>query len=186
MSGDRIGRFDPGTARFTQFRVPAPHALPYWLAIAPGGRVWFTEFGGSAVGVLRPATGRVREYRLPKGQDPAGIAIGPGGTPWVATIEGSLFQVEPAAGTLHRFRAPAASAYGVAVTPDGTVWLGTTSGHAVYSFDPATAGFRRHPLPGGGAPWWVVAGGTHQVWVSLGAEPGGALGKVTGSASARQ
>ena len=172
MNGDAIGRLDPGTGQFTQFRLPTPGALPYWLAIAPDGSVWFSEFGAGKVGVLRPATGRLSEYPLPGRQNPTGIAIGPGGAPWLATAGGWLVRASPATGSLHRVRAPIADLYGVAVTGDGMVWLGTASGHALYAYRPASGSFRRYRLPAGQAPWWVAAAGRHRVWAALGGTGG--------------
>lgn len=179
MNGDRVGRFDPGTGRFAQYRIPTPGAMPYWLAIAPDGGVWFTEFDAGRVGVLRPASGQLREYRLPGRPNPTGIAISPGGTPWLATTAGWLVRISPASGVMHRVRAPAASLYGVAVTGDGTVWLGTASGHAIYAFEPGPGRFRRYPLPAGQAPWWVAAAGRHRVWAALGGAAGG-LAEIAG------
>ncbi|MGH3417242.1 MAG: virginiamycin B lyase family protein, partial [Actinocrinis sp.] len=177
MNGNAVGKFDPDTGRFTEYPIPTAHALPYWLAIGPHGSVWFTEFGGGKLGVLDPATGKIREYPLPRGSNPAGIAVGPNGSVWATTTQGLLIRLDAGSRRVRTFHAPVADEYGVTVTKSGTVWFGVASDAAVYSFDPASATFARHPVPAHSSPWWVAAG-QDEVWVALGTEAQGGLTEV--------
>jgi virginiamycin B lyase len=177
MNGNGIGRFDPGTARFTEYPIPTAHALPYWLAFGPHGQVWFTEFGTGKLGALNPATGKVSEYPLPDGSNPAGITVSPSGQVWATTTQGLLVRVDARTGAMQLFRIPQPDDYGVAIAGDGTVWVGLASGMAVYSFDPATAVFTGHRLPAGSDPWWVVAGPS-RVWAAASSTAQGGLAEL--------
>jgi virginiamycin B lyase len=178
MSGDEIGRFDPGTLRFTAYPVPTPDATPYWLALAPDGRVWFTEFGAGKVGVLDPPTGRIREYALPGGPNPPGIAVGSDGTVWITSIQGSLFRLTPSSGRIRRTVLPGAGDYGVALAPDGTVWVGRQGGAALYAVDAASGRVRAHRVAPGSAPWWPVVDRRGHVWVALASDTGNGLAEL--------
>ncbi|MGH3282203.1 MAG: virginiamycin B lyase family protein, partial [Trebonia sp.] len=174
MNGNAIGRFDPGTSRFTEYPIPTAHALPYWLAVGPHGNVWFTEFGAGKLGVLNPATGKVREFPLAHGSNPASIAVAPSGSVWATTTQGLLIRLNAGSGRMRTFHAPVADEYGVTVAKSGTVWFGLASGAAVYSFDPATATFAKHPVPAHSNPWWVTAD-QNEVWVALSSNAQGGL-----------
>ncbi|MGH3629222.1 MAG: virginiamycin B lyase family protein, partial [Sciscionella sp.] len=171
------------TLRFTRWLVPTARANPYWLALGPDGRVWFTEFGAGKVGVLDPATGRISEYPVPGHRNPAGIAVDPHGVVWSATMQGCLLRLDPRTGRTRCFRIPEADDYGVATANDGTVWVGSLSGRGVYAFDPGSGRFRRHNLAVGGGPWWPVVGQHGQVWVTLAADRGNGLAELASGAS---
>ncbi|MEJ7636520.1 MAG: hypothetical protein WKF75_00655, partial [Singulisphaera sp.] len=52
--------------------------------------MWFTEYGGNAIGRLDPRSGAVVVDPLPSpGSGPRGIAVGPGGTLWFAEADGN-------------------------------------------------------------------------------------------------
>ncbi|MGH3250872.1 MAG: virginiamycin B lyase family protein, partial [Trebonia sp.] len=174
MNGNEIGRFDPSTARFTEYPVPTAHALPYWLTPGPHGHVWFTEFGAGKIGVLDPANGKVREYSLARGSNPASIAVDPSGSAWATTTQGLLIRLDAGSGRMRTFHTPVADEYGVTVTESGTVWFGVASGAAVYSFNPASGTFTKHPVPASSNPWWVTAG-QGKVWVALSSDAQGGL-----------
>ncbi len=49
-----IGRFNLSTDAFTHYAIPTSGAYPIDLALGSDGRIWFTEFSASKVGVLTP------------------------------------------------------------------------------------------------------------------------------------
>lgn len=52
--GNRIGYFDPGTRTMVEFPIPTgPISTALWLAEAPGGDIWFTEWSTNKIGALR-------------------------------------------------------------------------------------------------------------------------------------
>jgi streptogramin lyase len=52
--GDRIARFDPAKQQLTEFDIPTKESSPLMLALDDqDGEVWFTEFAGNALGMVR-------------------------------------------------------------------------------------------------------------------------------------
>jgi len=83
-AGNRIGQFFPQTiADFRWYTLTVPSSDPYDLAIG-AGYIWFTEHAGSRIGQLHPTTGRIREFGLPSGSAPKGLAVDANGCVWVA------------------------------------------------------------------------------------------------------
>jgi hypothetical protein len=83
-AGNRIGQFFPQSiADFRWYTLTVPSSDPYDLAIG-AGYIWFTEHAGSRIGQLHPTTGRIREFGLPSGSAPKGLAVDASGCVWVA------------------------------------------------------------------------------------------------------
>ncbi len=81
---NRIGQFFPQTtANFKWYTLPFPNSAPYDLAISSGA-IWFTERDGNRVGQLNPNTGAIREFGLPAGSAPKGLAVDSSGCVWIA------------------------------------------------------------------------------------------------------
>ncbi|MGH3258921.1 MAG: hypothetical protein ACRDOU_26565, partial [Streptosporangiaceae bacterium] len=99
------------------------------------------------------------------------------GSVWATTTQGLLIRLDAGSGRMRTFHAPVADEYGVTVTKSGAVWFGLASGSAVYSFNPASATFAKHPVPARSTPWWVTAG-QGGVWVALGSDAQGGLTEV--------
>ncbi len=75
--GNRIAYFDPHTQTMVEFSIPTgPISTALWIALAPNGDVWFTEWSTNKIGVLHaglavPFSLSVSKYQsqLAAGQD---------------------------------------------------------------------------------------------------------------------
>lgn len=85
------------------------------------------------------------------------------GTVWVAGLEGRVFAVDAATGSVARTIDAGAAPRGIAVA-DGDVWVSLRDERAVVRIDPAT-GDETARIDTGGQPWPVAAGGD-TVWVA--------------------
>src|SRR5262245_51618766 len=56
---------------------------PHDVAPAPDGTVWYTAQAQGALGILDPATGKVRQVPLGAGSRPHGVILGPDGAAWI-------------------------------------------------------------------------------------------------------
>jgi virginiamycin B lyase len=51
--GNSVGYYAPSTKRMVEFRIPTgPISTTMWLALAPNGDVWFTEWSSNKIGVV--------------------------------------------------------------------------------------------------------------------------------------
>jgi len=50
--GANITRFNPATGKFTEYPFPSRTQMIRFFSLDPQGRVWFTDFGNSRIGVL--------------------------------------------------------------------------------------------------------------------------------------
>src|SRR3989454_1971095 len=84
IGANKLGRFDPGTERFTEWLVATadgrPHGIP-WASDAP---VDVTEQRGNKIAAFDPKTQRFTEYPLPHdGSGPHTPIQGPDGMIWL-------------------------------------------------------------------------------------------------------
>jgi len=54
QNGNNITRLDPKTGKFTEFPIPTRNANPRFIDIDGQGRIWFTEFMQSKIGMIDP------------------------------------------------------------------------------------------------------------------------------------
>ena len=85
------------------------------------------------------------------------------GTLWVAGLEGRVFAVDAATGSVVRTLHAGAAPRGIAVA-DGDLWVSLRDERVVVRIDPAT-GAETARIDTGGQPWPVAAGGG-TVWVA--------------------
>jgi streptogramin lyase len=62
VRGGKIGRFDPKTETFREYRLPGAEPTPYALAIDQNHYIWYSSDHQDVIGRLDPKTGRVIEY----------------------------------------------------------------------------------------------------------------------------
>src|SRR2546428_7903938 len=58
IGANKLGRFDPGTERFTEWLGPTPDRRPHGIARAPDARVDVTQPPGHKIAALDPKTER--------------------------------------------------------------------------------------------------------------------------------
>lgn len=66
--GGKIGRFDPKTETFREFRLPGPSPSPYAIGIDRNHMIWYSSHEQDVLGRLDPATGEVVEYPFPQSE----------------------------------------------------------------------------------------------------------------------
>ncbi len=67
----RVGRYDPKTRRWREWRLPGANPMPYAVYVDERDAVWLTDFGSNALVRFDPRTGRFTTLRLPT----AGAAV---------------------------------------------------------------------------------------------------------------
>ena len=63
--GNKLGRFDPKTEKFTEFPLPGPEASPYAIGIDRDHMIWYSSHEQDTLGRFDPKTGEVIEYPFP-------------------------------------------------------------------------------------------------------------------------
>src|SRR5262249_35089594 len=97
--------------RFESFDIPTMNAKPH-TAIPDGkGNVWFSEMGGSKVGVVHLATGKMEEFSVPREPFPRphGITLDPSGNVWFAVQgQGTIGRLDAQTKALKYYKVPPA------------------------------------------------------------------------------
>jgi virginiamycin B lyase len=60
----KLGRYDPRTRRWREWRLPGANPMPYAVFVGDG-KVWLTDFGANALVRFDPATSRFTRVSLP-------------------------------------------------------------------------------------------------------------------------
>ena len=114
-------------ATVVSYAVPAG-SRPHDVWARPDGTVWYTAQGSGELGLLDPATGKVKEIPLGAGSRPHGVIGGPDGAAWIT--DGGLdaiVRVDPNTDEVTRYPLPAgrsnANLNTAAFAPDGTLWF---------------------------------------------------------------
>jgi virginiamycin B lyase len=84
---NRLARIDTAAVPLSaeEFVLPQTESRPRRIAVDAQGKVWFTDYARSALGLLDPSLPegeRVKEFPTPGGGRPYGIAVGPDGRIW--------------------------------------------------------------------------------------------------------
>ena len=73
---------EPGAAATKVFQLPAG-SRPHDVAPAPDGKIWYTAQRQGALGIIDPASGKIRQVPLGPGSAPHGVVQGPDGAAWI-------------------------------------------------------------------------------------------------------
>ncbi len=149
--------------------MPTAQAIPYLIAAAPDGSIWFTEYAAAKVGRLS-ADGAITELALPNGgKGPYGITVDPDGIVWVAeTSPGRLVRIGPNASVSEVPLSGSHIPLGVATGPDGSLWF-TELGSAGFCVSRLSADgtLREFRTPTNGSlPDAIAAGPDGNVWAA--------------------
>ncbi len=183
-----IGAWNPATGTIDRFTVPprptadspaGESTIPYGLRVAPDGIVWATQLRGGHLIRLDPATGDIRQYKMPSAHaGPRRPDVAPDGMIWIpAYSAGKLARFDPRTETFREWDLPVRDALPYIVRVDqsnGTVWIGTGHGDVMVSFDPTQERFTVYSLPTRGAliRHIDIDEERGEVWAAYGASPG--------------
>ena len=149
-----------------------PGSQPYDLAFA-GGALWFTAFGGNAIGRIDPTTDAMQMYPIPvQDSGPTGIAVATDGTIWFAQQKANnLGQFNPISGTFatYPYSFQNAGLEEVATVTANSIWMTAPAVNRIVNFEPSTNGFASIPtlpytqpvglaLEPGDVPWVSTMG----------------------------
>ncbi len=139
MDAAKIGRFDPNSQRFTEFKVPAASSGPHGIVIDADGTVVFTELKANKIGCLDPARSIFHEYPTGNALAPDTPALaGDGAVYFTAQGADAIARLDRASGTVATFVAPTPNSApsGIKLGPD----------HALYFTEPRSGKIRRFDL----------------------------------------
>jgi len=125
FAANAIERMTPDRT-FQQFPITSHRrAFPSQIIVGPDGRMWFTEYSGSHIGVV-DASGKIVE-RYVGGHGARGLTNGPDGRVWVCLgyyLDSKLAAVDTHLNvTLYPLPNPASIPSAITVGPDGNLWI---------------------------------------------------------------
>jgi streptogramin lyase len=163
-----VGASLTGIARgqvVTEFPVLTASSQPAYIAAAPDGNLWFTEFVGNNIGRITTA-GVVTEFPgLTASSGPYGIAVGPDGDLWFAEFNANNIGRMTTAGVVTEFPIPTVSStpYGITAGPDGNLWFTETVGNNVGRITGAGV-IKEFSLGANRGPYGIAAGPDGNLW----------------------
>ena len=130
---------------------PEINPVPYGIDVAPDGRVWFSQFNNSRLGVITPATGAIEMIDTPF-PAPRRFRIDSRGVLWVPSYhEGKFFRFDPATRDFREYALPTGRGdmvYALAIDArDDSIWLCGTNSDTLIHFDPRAETFSTYLLP---------------------------------------
>lgn len=138
-----LGRLDPKTGQFREFRLKTTNSGPHGLVSDASGNIWFTASFKGYVGKLDPKNGDIREFPLPdpKVRDPHTPVFHQKGTLWSTVIGGNMMgRLAPATGEIKLVPSPTADSlpYGLVVNSKGAPFFAEFSSNKIGRVDPET------------------------------------------------
>jgi virginiamycin B lyase len=146
-----LGRFDPKTATFKEYRLP-PHSGPHGLLADKDGNVWFTANFGGYIGKLDPRTGDVTKYPMPDPQarDPhTPILAGPDRIFFTVQGGNMVGRLDMRTGDIKLASSPTprSNPYGMVVTSQGVPYFVEFGANKIARLDPTTLEIHEYLLP---------------------------------------
>jgi virginiamycin B lyase len=143
------GRAEIGGKVF-QWSVPAAQTARDPVADA-NGNIYFSVAKGDRIVRFDIRTHQFKEWDLPAGTNPHGLAIAPGGKVYLAAKGSSaLGELDVVAGAVRRYPTPTAPSgpYSIARDADGNVWMTEREAGRIAKFDVASGKMAEYPMDG--------------------------------------
>jgi streptogramin lyase len=155
---DMVCRFDPKTEQFKTYpglkKGSLVHSFAYdtlgYIQYDKQGRLWVSEFGGNAMASIDPKSGQVREYNLPSGGHPYGIAMDKQGSIWYTNYsENILGMLDPETGVAKERQMPRKNSgpHRMAIDAHDRLWIPASGWGTLVMYDIAKGTFIEYALP---------------------------------------
>jgi virginiamycin B lyase len=158
QAGGYVGKLDRDSGKVQLIKVETRGARPYGIVIDAKGRPWFNQFGTNRIGMIDPATMKLREYILPEGSRGRRIAAAADGGIWYADYaRGFLSRLDPETGKVREWQTPGGKGslpYAMAMDHRGRFWFVETGPqpNRLIGFDPKSEEFfAEEVIPSGGS-----------------------------------
>jgi virginiamycin B lyase len=148
---DVLGRFDPKTQQFREFKLPEGSG-PHGLIPDRDGNVWYTANFKAYIGKLDPRTGAVTQYPMPDpaAKDPHTLLLAPNGNIYF-TVQGAnrVGRLDPRTGEvkLATSLTPRSNPYGMVIDSHGVPFFVEFGSNKVARLDPDTLAIHEFVLP---------------------------------------
>lgn len=135
----------------TEYELSRRDSFPHDAVVGPDGRIWFNDFQQPYIGVLDPASGKIREWELPvlRPKDPAGfltIKFDKEGKAWIPRfLQGcTVTRFDPATEKFTSWtvdakynNASSRCAHVALGAPNGTVWFSDSENRRMFRLNPS-------------------------------------------------
>jgi virginiamycin B lyase len=138
----------PGSAKVSikEWPVPTPGSRPHDPMAAADGSIWYTGQFANVLGRLDPASGKIKEYRLPDKSGPHGLTADKDGNIWyTGNFKSTVGKLNPKTGevTEYYMNNPAArDPHTPVFDRNGTLWFTSQVGNMIGRLNPQTGELR--------------------------------------------
>lgn len=148
------------------------------VAVAPDGRVWFTQ-GVAPISVLDPGTNTVLLYGIPVGTSALGVTVAGDGKVWFTdTGRPAIGVLDPATADVRLWPIPGGSQpFQLVIDDVGNVWFTDREGDAVGYLSPARNEIALYRMPANSHPLFLILDPAGNVWFT--AERGNFVGRLS-------
>jgi virginiamycin B lyase len=149
----RAPKLIPGTTEisFTEWQMPTLGQRSRDPIQAADGTIWWAGQFGNLIGHLNPATGEMKEYKLPPNALPHSVWLDDKGTPWyTGNKNGTVGKVDPATGKATEYKMPDPNAkdpHTAVFDKKGILWFTLQNSNMVGRLDPATGDIKLKTMP---------------------------------------
>ena len=138
---------------------------------APSGDIYWVGQWGDILGRLNPLTGKMDEFRLPRGAKPHSVNIGPDGFAWyTGNRNATIGRLNPATGAITEFPMPDEAArdpHTAEFDADGILWFSLQGSNMIGRLDPANGNVRLVSSPRKNSrPYGVKIAADGRIWVA--------------------
>src|SRR5438552_9281541 len=149
-----VGRFDPATQQFKEYKLPTSSSGPHGLQPDKDGNIWYTGNAAGLIGKIDPKTGKITEYKMPnpRAREPHTTALLRDGRIFFTVQAGNFVGVldpKAADGAIKLIESPTINSrpYGVRLDSKGVPYFDEFNSNKIGSADPKTLVVREFELP---------------------------------------
>ncbi len=162
---------------FTEWQSMITDAYVERVAVAPDGRVWFTQ-GAAPISVLDPDSNTVLLYGVPTGTAAFGVTVAGDGRVWFTdTDRPAIGVLDPTTADVRLWPIPGGrQPFDLALDDVGNVWFTDREGDVVGYLAPARNEIALYRMPAGSHPVFLALDDAGSVWFT--AERGNFVGQL--------
>jgi streptogramin lyase len=142
FSGTNIGRRDAKTGLVTIWLTPTPGSRPRRGHVDEQNRMWFSEYGASAIAMFDPKTDKIREWVTPtKWDNPYDVVPAKNGEVWTGSMHTDLVtRLDPKTDTMVQYLLPRNTnlrrVFVEETGPRPVLWVGSNLGASIVRVEP--------------------------------------------------